>query len=55
MRVTEDDLLKDAAEQALNDQYNRQVSAFYSDAHSKAAAVRKLYDENAIRELFEDE
>ena len=56
VRESEEDELVDSAEQALNDQYDRQVSGFcfYRDAKNKAAAIRKLYDENAIRDLFEE-
>ena len=42
------------AEQALSDQYDRQVRAFYDDAREKAEAVRQVYDENLIGRLFKE-
>ena len=52
--VTEEDIIQDEAEQALNEQFDRQVSDFYKEAKSTSEAIRKLYEENAIGELFED-
>ena len=52
--VTEEDIMQDEAEQALNEQFDRHISNFYKEAKSKAEAIRKLYEENAIGELFED-
>jgi hypothetical protein len=48
VRVTEEDAIPDEAEQALCDQYDRQVRAYYDDARDKAEAVRQVYDENLI-------
>ena len=52
--VREEDIMQDEAEQALNEQFDRHISNFYKEAKSKAEAIRKLYEENAIGELFED-
>ena len=52
--ITEEEMLMDEAEQALNEQYDRQIDEFYKDAKNRTAAIRQLYEENAIGELFED-
>ena len=52
VRVTEEDILEDEAEQALNNQYDRQVDEFYIDAKKKADAVRQLYEENYMEEVI---
>ena len=52
--VTEEDIIQDEAEQALNEQFDRQISDFYKESKSKTEAIQKLYKENAIGELFED-
>jgi hypothetical protein len=52
--VTEEDIICDQAEQALCDQYDRQVVPYYEDAREKAEAVRHVYDENLIGRLFEE-
>ena len=46
VRVTEEDILIEEAEQALNNQYDRQVEEFYIDAKKKAESVREVYEEN---------
>ena len=53
--VTNEEVMMDEAEQALNDQYDREVSSFYTDAKLKAAAIRSLYEENAIADLFKED
>ena len=55
VKVTEDDLVADAAEQALNDVYDCQVNEFYKEAKSRAEALRRVYDENCIENLFGSE
>ena len=52
VRVTEEDIQENEAEQALNNQYDRQVDEFYIDAKKKAEAVRQVYEENYIEKLF---
>ena len=47
--------MMDEAEQALNDQYDREVSSFYTDSKLKAASIRSLYEENAIADLFKED
>ena len=54
VRVTEEDEIRDEAEQALCDQYDRQVRAYYDDAQDKAEVVRQVYDENLIGRLFKE-
>ena len=54
VKVTEEEILMDEAEQALNEQFDNQIRDFYEEAKSKAAAIRQLYDENAIEKLFEN-
>ena len=44
--VTEEDIIQDEAEQALNEQFDRQVSDFYKEAKSTSEAIRKLYECN---------
>ena len=48
--------VRESEEDELIRQTDRQVSGFYfyRDAKNKAAAIPKLYDENAIRDLFEE-
>ena len=52
--VTEEDIIQDKAEQALNEQFDRQIRDFYKEAKSKTESIRKLYEENAIGKLFEN-
>ena len=54
VRVTDEDVLQDEAEQALCDQYDRQVQAYYDDAREKAEAVRQVFEENLIGRLFKE-
>ena len=46
--VTDEDIIQDEAEQALTEQFDRQIEDFYREAKSKAESIRKLYEENAI-------
>ena len=52
--ITEDDILQDEAEQALCDQYDRQILEYYDEAREKTRAVRQVFDENLIGKLFEE-
>ena len=45
----------DAAERALNDMYDCQVKDFYKEAKEKAEAVRQVYEENCIKNLYGSE
>ena len=54
IEVTEEDSILEAAEEALNEQYDRQVERFYKDAKAKTAALREVFDENCIWKLFND-
>ena len=55
VKLTEEDIIKDEAEQALNEQYDKHVNDFYLDARAKAAAIRQIYEENSIQKLFESD
>ena len=45
----------EAAEQALNELFDHQVNEFYKDAKAKAAAMRQVYEENCIGNLFKSD
>ena len=53
-KVTEDDLILEAAEEALNKQYDDRIEQFYEEAKAKATALREVYDGNCISKLFDD-
>ena len=55
VRFTEDDYMVEAAEQALNELFDHQVNDFYKDAKSKAEAMRQVYEENCIGNLFKSD
>ena len=52
--VVPEDKIRDEAEQALSDQYDRQVRDFYDEAKDQAKALREVYSENLISKLFEE-
>ena len=54
IKISEDSLVE-AAEEALNEQYDRQVAEFYDKAREKAKGLRDVFEENCIAELFEYE
>ena len=54
VKITEEDSVMNAAEEALNEQYDRHVEEFYRDAKIQAEAVRRVYDEDDIGKLFEE-
>ena len=54
VKVTEEDKLVEAAEEALNDQYDRQVEDYYQEAKIQAEAANRVFEENAIGKLFEE-
>ena len=45
--------IRDAAEDALNYQYDREVARFYEEARCRAAGLRGVYEEGASAHLFE--
>ena len=51
--VTAEDLLVDAAEQALNELHDSLIDDFYKNAKAKAEGLRQVYEENCIGNLFE--
>ena len=53
VEVSEETLIRDAAEEALSLQYDKEIAHFYEEAKIKASNVRKVYEENAIGLLFE--
>ena len=55
VRKTEEETMIDEAEQALSEQFDRQISEYYEDAKIKVAAIRQLYEDNAIGKLFEND
>ena len=50
---TEEDRIRDAAEEALNHQYDLEIENFYLEAREKALRLQEVYNENAIGMLFE--
>ena len=55
VNISEEDKLRDAAEEALSNQYDRNIKDFYNDAKIKAANLRQIFDDNAIGQLFQPE
>ena len=53
VKLSEDDLIQEAAEEALSVAYDREIAHFYNDARVKAANLRQIYDENLIGKLFD--
>ena len=53
VKVSDDDLILDAAEEALNEQFDREVENFYEDAKAKATVIRDVDEENCIWKLFD--
>ena len=54
VRVTEQDILSDKAEQALSDQYDRQIEDYYPEEREKSKAIQEIYEENLIGKLYEE-
>ena len=52
--VTPEDIIRDEAEQALCDQYDREIEHFYIEAKDKAVALHEIYEQNLIGKLFEE-
>ena len=50
---SEETMLRDAAEDALSEQYDLEISKYYEEARIRAAAIRQIYDDNAIEMLFQ--
>ena len=53
--VTEDDIMFDEAEQAINRLYDHQVNEFYKEAKETSEKLRQVYEENCIGELFKSD
>ena len=54
VKVTDDDLILEAAEEALNEQYDDKIEHFYEEAIARATAIREVYDGNYISTLFNE-
>ena len=55
VRVTKEDVVANAAEEALNEQFDKQVEDFYQEAKVQAEKIRQLYEEDAIEKLFKED
>ena len=55
VKITEEDILRDEAEQALNAQYDRKVEDFYEEAKRTASKLREIYEEGVLAKLFQTE
>ena len=53
VKFTEEEIIADKAEQALNAQHDRVVSDFYKEAKKTAENLRGIFEENCIWRLFE--
>ena len=53
VKFTEEEIIADEAEQALNAQHDREVSDFYEEAKKTAENLRGIFEENCIWRLFE--
>ena len=53
VHVTQDDLLLEAAEEALSLQYDRDIENYYEKAKDKARRLREVFEEPALPMLFE--
>ena len=53
VNVSEDDMIRDAAEEALSLQYDREIEKFYDDARARASGLRQVFEENVIGLLFD--
>ena len=51
--LSEEELIRDAAEEALNLAYDREIANFYDEARGQAARIRQIYEDNAIGKLFD--
>ena len=54
VKVTDDDLISEAAEEALNKHYDDKIEHFYEEAKARATAIREVYDGHYIPELFNE-
>ena len=52
VKFTEEDRIRDEAEEALCDQFDRRIIAFYEDARETAKAIRQVYEGSQIPNLF---
>ena len=55
VKVSEEDELRDEAEQALCDLYDRDLELYYREAAERSRAVKEVYDERLIEKLFEED
>ena len=52
--VTDEDQVRDEAEEALCQQYDKNIKEYYRDKHASAKAVKEVFDENLIAKLYEE-
>ena len=55
VKITDEDILRDEAEQALNAQYDRKVEDFYEEAKRTASKLHEIYEEGVLAKLFQTE
>ena len=53
VKFTAEDIIADEAEQALNEQHDREINDFYREAKNTAENLRQVFAENCIGKLFE--
>ena len=55
VKFTAEDIIADEAEQALNEQYDREINDFYKEAKTTVENLNQVFEENCIGKLFETE
>ena len=53
VKITDEDILREEAEQALNAQYDRRVEDFFEEAKRTATKLREIYREDVLANLFQ--
>ena len=53
VKYSEDDVIQEAAEEALSLQYDLEVESFYRRAREKAISYHDIFDGNTFPTLFE--
>ena len=52
--ITEEDLIEDEIEQYEMEKYDREIQEFYEEAAEKSKALREIFEEGLIKNLFEE-
>ena len=55
VKFTAEDIIADEAEQALNEQHDREMNNFHKEAKTTAENLHQVFAENCIGKLFETE